>query len=133
MGNSQSVVGVWSLARWGRIRGDGPFLDFGPVARGRLIYLENGLMSAHLERASVDRPAERQVYSYSGRWRTDCKTAFHEVDFANIPEWLGTTLTRTILLDDGERLHLETPPVASRNGDVRDVLEWVRYEARAGQ
>ena len=133
MGNSQSVIGVWSLARWGRIRGDGPFLDFGPAARGRLIYLENGLMSAHLERASVDRPAEHQVYSYSGRWRTEGETAFHEVDFANIPEWLGTTLTRTILLDDGKRLHLETPPVASRNGDVRDILEWIRYEARAGQ
>ena len=133
MGNSQSIVGVWSLARWGRIRGDGPFLDFGPAARGRLIYLENGLMSAHLERASVDRPAEHQVYSYSGRWRTEGETAFHEVEFANIPEWLGTTLTRTILHDDGKRLHLETPPVASRNGDVRNILEWIRYEARAGQ
>ena len=133
MGNSQSVTGVWSLARWGRIRGDGPFLDFGPAARGRLIYLEIGLMSAHLERTSVGRRTERQVYSYSGRWRIEGKTAFHDVDFANIPEWLGTTLTRSILLDDGKRLHLETPPVASRNGDVRDRLERVRYDARVGQ
>ena len=61
MGNSQSVVGVWTLVRWG----NDPFLDFGPAARGRL--------------------------------------------------------------------HLETPPVASRNGDARDILEWVRCGSKTGQ
>ena len=131
MSDSIDIVGVWELARWGRIRDNGPFMPFGPAARGRLIYDASGIMSAHLERPSSRLPDAKQVYSYSGRWRIDGRTAFHEVDLANVPEWLGTTLTRTILLLDTARLHLETPPVAARSGALRDVLEWARGSAAA--
>jgi hypothetical protein len=131
MGGGIDIIGVWELARWGRIRGNGPLMPFGPEARGRLIYDASGIMSAHLERSSTRLPDATQVYSYSGRWRIEGRTAFHEVDLANIPEWIGTTLTRTVLLLDTTRLKLETPPVAARSGALRDVLEWVRGSAAA--
>jgi hypothetical protein len=105
-------------------------MPFGADARGRLIYGASGIISAHLERSSIRIPEEKQVYSYSGRWRIEGGTAFHEVDFANIPARVGTTLTRTVLLRDAPHLRLETPRVVAQSGALRDVLEWVRVSGR---
>lgn len=129
---SVSVEGVWELGRWGRTRDGGAPTAF-EGARGRLFYDRSGFMAAHLERVSRSAPGQTQVYGYSGRWRIDGSIAHHAVDLATVPEWIGTTLTRTVLLLEAGRLHLETPPARGRSGDLRDVLEWVRSdEARDG-
>jgi hypothetical protein len=120
-----TIDGVWELARWGRTRDGGPLAAFDDV-RGRLIYTADGFVAAQLERASLTEPERRQTYSYSGTWRIDGDTAHHAVDLSTVPEWIGTTLTRTVLVLEASRLHLETPPVRGRSGDLRDVLEWIR-------
>lgn len=122
---SAAVEGVWELARWGRTRNNGPLLPFSD-ARGRLFYDPSGFVAAHLERASLTHAEQRQVYSYSGTWRIDRDKAHHAVDLSNVPEWIGTTLTRTVLVLETDRLHLETPPLRGRSGDLRDILQWVR-------
>lgn len=130
MAQNESVVGTWTLTRWGRLSADNMFVDYGPEVRGRLIYSGNGLMSAHLERVSTKRPDQKLILGYSGRWHIDGQAVHHAVDFSNIPEFLGTTLTRTIILINDGHLHLETPLMESRmesqNGMTRDLLEWER-------
>ena len=123
------VAGVWNLARWGRTCDGGPFAPF-PGAKGRLIYDASGFVAAQLERESLSKPGQQQIYSYSGTWRIEDGTAHHVVDLSNIPDWIGATLTRTVLLLDATRLHLETPPVRACRGDLRDILEWVRADGR---
>ena len=121
---AEQILGTWTLTRWARSRDGGPMLPLSG-ARGRLIYLANGIMSAHLERVREGSGAV-QAISYSGQWVLTGNGVAHRVDFASIPEWPGTTLTRTVLRLDADTLHLETPPEAARQGMLHDVLEWAR-------
>ncbi len=119
------VCGVWQLDQWVEFRDGDPYvLDAG----GRLIFHPDGHMSAILTRGGDD--SETRVIAYAGRWTRDGDTLSHAVEYATLPRWVGSVLTRQIVEflpgADG-RLLLRTPPETSRSGAAffHDLI-WVR-------
>ncbi len=126
-------AGLWTLVDWRR-SGDGPFpLDrpsqFGEGARGTLCYEAGGFVSAFLMRAdwgTSGQVAGPGFIAYAGRWRVAGAEVLHEVEFASIPAWVGTTLVREWSFTPQGELVLLTPWRESAGGRTRDRLTWRR-------
>jgi hypothetical protein len=125
------LIGVWSLAGWTRI--DGQPAQFGPSVSGRLCYERGGFVSAFLMRTDwgATGPSEGPGFmGYAGRWRIDGAEVRHDVEFASIPAWVGTTLVREWSFTPEGILVLLTPWRAAAAGRTRDRLSWRRSELR---
>lgn len=122
-----ALIGVWFLADWRRI--DGQPAQFGASVDGRLCYERGGFVSAFLMRTDwgATGPAGGPGFmGYAGRWRVEGAEVRHEIDFASIPEWVGTTLVREWSFAPTGDLVLLTPWHDGRSGRTRDKLIWRR-------
>jgi len=121
------LIGVWSLAAWRRI--DGQAAQFGESVVGKLCYDASGFVSAFLMRTDwgATGPAGGPGFmGYAGRWRVDGAEVHHAVEFASIPEWVGTTLVREWSFAPTGELVLLTPWRDGRSGRTREQLTWRR-------
>lgn len=133
------LQGAWTLLRFEELNADGAPArhPFGPDATGLLIYTPDGRMSAQLSTAGrprfaagggqAERARERAAafdtfVAYCGRFRVEGDEVAHEVALSLYPNWIGTTLRRTVRFD-GEQLTLTTAP--DRAGRVQRLV-WRR-------
>ena len=105
----RGLVGAWELVEWSA-RDD---------AVGRLIYSDDGLMSAFL--AGADGSSD--ALAYSGTWELRSgEEVVHHVSLATHASFVGKDLVRAVSWVEGD-LVLTTPP--TRDGVV-NVLRWRR-------
>lgn len=105
------LIGTWTLAGFEVIGGDGTVTrPFGDAPVGRIMYGADGAMSAMLgaeNRAAFGAragevsdaawaAAARMFVAYAGTWQRDGDIVRHHVAVALIPDWIGTTMERTI-------------------------------------
>jgi hypothetical protein len=132
------LIGTWTLEAFEMVAGDGTVTTpFGDAPLGRIMYAADGTMSAMLCRP--DRPtfgsragdatdaqwaAIASTYvAYAGTWTRAGDQVHHEVAIALIPDWIGTTMHRTIGERDG-RLTLTVEPRTP--GGRAQRLIWAR-------
>ncbi|WP_156959823.1 lipocalin-like domain-containing protein [Nocardia sp. BMG51109] len=126
-------TGVWRLISFAVHDDTGGVLavPMGPRPRGRLIYTEDGYMSATVGRrdaiTSAPLPpgtgfgveavsAHREFLAYSGTYTWHADHVVHHVEIASIPEWNATQQVRRLRLR-GDELTL-TAPAAGPDGRV---------------
>lgn len=117
---AQGVLsGTWQLIEWTATKDGGSARHpSGPDATGRIIYSDDGFMSAHL--AAADGFSD--ALSYSGTWELlGGEEVVHHVTLSTVESFVGTDLVRTVSWE-GDDLVLTTPP---RDGWV-NVLRWRR-------
>jgi hypothetical protein len=121
----EGLIGVWSLADWRRI--DGGAAQFGESVVGKLCYERGGFVSAFLMRTDwgTTGPASGPGFmGYAGRWRVEGAEVRHAIEFASIPEWVGTTLVREWSFTPEGILVLLTPWRGHGEKRTRDQLSW---------
>lgn len=113
------LTGTWHLIEWTASRDDGSTRHpSGPDATGRIIYSDDGFMSAFL--AASD--GHSGALAYSGTWEMlGGEEVVHHVSLSTVEAFVGTDLVRAVSWD-GSDLVLTTPP---RDGWV-NVLRWRR-------
>jgi hypothetical protein len=112
------LTGTWELVEWTASRDGEVRHPSGPDATGRILYSEDGFMSAFLARAD----GSSDALAYSGTWEMrGSEEVVHHVTLSTVAAFAGTDLVRTISWAD-EDLLLTTPP---RSGWV-NVLRWRR-------
>ena len=108
------LVGAWELVEW--TANDEPVHGAGAV--GRLIYSEDGYMSAFLAEAD----GSSSSIAYSGTWELRDAEVVHRVTLATRASFVGRDLVRSVSWE-GDDLVLTTPE--SRDGWV-NRLRWRR-------
>lgn len=110
------LIGTWTLAAFEIVDADGTTSrPFGDAPLGQLSYRADGTMSALL--CPPDRPAlgtragaatdaqwaaiARTFVAYAGTWERDGGVVRHHVAIAAIPDWIATTLLRSVGERDG--------------------------------
>ena len=102
MTNPSTLLGTWELISFETRFDDGStHLPYGPNAFGRILYLDNGTMSAHLMNPDAHQPSaissdDPPYFSYCGTWRVKGDQAIHTVSAATFASWIGQEKTRTI-------------------------------------
>ena len=130
---AKKLSGTWELVEFIMELANGETAHpLGKAAVGRLVYTENGFMSAHLmpggdlpeETASKLTP-EVSALSYCGGYRVQGDQILHDVDIGSRPGWTGTTRLRFAAFDADELL-LKTD--GSHYGDLEGIgiLRWRR-------
>ena len=133
-----SLIGVWRLLAFDyedQVTGNRT-LRFGTMPKGRLILLENGLMTVILTaegrlipKTNEDRSkAFNTVIAYSGKYAIQDAQLSINVDISWNEAWVGTSQIRFIRFV-GSRLQLITAWEASPfepDRIVRGILEWER-------
>ena len=110
----RELVGSWDLVEWTA----NDTHPAGPDAVGRLIYSDDGHMSAFPVRAD----GSSDAIAYSGTWELRSEEeVVHRVTLATRASFVGADLVRSVSWE-GEDLVLTTPP---RSGWV-NVLRWRR-------
>ncbi|MEL7464154.1 MAG: lipocalin-like domain-containing protein [Pseudomonadota bacterium] len=137
MARREDLIGVWRLVSFMAEDEAGATSEpFGTASSGRLIYLAEGIMSAHL--GAGDRPAlsdmgasgaERALgamrthFSYAGRWRLEGDRVLHDVDMSISPDWVGTAKARDVSFDGEDMILTDRDP----GGRLKvGVLRWRR-------
>lgn len=132
------LIGSWDLEAFEVVEADGTVsTPFGAAPLGQLMYSAGGAMSAML--GAPDRPAfaarasaveDRQwaqaasrFVAYAGSWTREGDVVRHLVAVALIPDWIGTTMERTVGERDG-RLVLSVEPRTP--GGRTQRLVWAR-------
>jgi hypothetical protein len=134
-------VGTWRLVAWemhdvqGQIR-----YPFGQMARGYLLYTNDGYMSAMLMAPdrrrfadgdllrgdTAEQAAAAATYiSYGGRYEVQGNTVVHHVEVSLFPNWVGSRQERAYTFS-GDRLTLSTAPVLVQGSVEQAVLVWER-------
>ena len=140
MTSPEQLHGTWELQRW-YCTLDGQFHNypFGHDARGRITYSPNGTMSAILmdpdrqpfaiaslaKGTGAELQSAIQGYvSYAGRFEIIGEDVHHQVEYSLLPNWIGTTLIRTMSWQD-DHLVLATKPEKTQTGRiVINHLHW---------
>ena len=110
----RELLGAWDLVEW---TADDAHPS-GPDALGRLIYSDDGLMSAFLARAD----GSSDALAYSGTWELRGDEVVHHVSLSTRGSFVDRDLVRTVSWA-GDDLVLTTPP--TRDGVV-NRLRWRR-------
>jgi hypothetical protein len=132
------LLGTWTLEAFEVVAADGTVtMPFGERPLGRISYAADGTMSAMLcapdrapfgSRAGEATDAQwadaaKRFVAYAGTWTREGDQVHHEVAVALIPDWIGTTMHRTI----GERDDRLTLTVEPRTpGGRAQRLVWAR-------
>ena len=137
------VIGTWQLVSTGTFRRDGsfePYREYGPNARGYLMYASTGHMCVSLANpnhphwANAEKPTDAEkvrsydvFFAYCGTYEIREKEGqiIHRPEMDSWPHYIGTDQQRNFPLE-GNRLILsaqETPP----NGEHRQYqITWQR-------
>jgi len=111
------LVGAWELVEWTASHDGEVSHPSGPDAVGRLIYSDDGLMSAFLARGD----GSSDALAYSGAWELRGEEVVHHVTLATRASFVGADLVRSVAWE-GDELVLTTPP---RKGWL-NTLRWRR-------
>jgi hypothetical protein len=139
--NAASLVGTWALESWELTDSKG-VVDhpFGKKPVGYLMYSPEGYMSVALMAAGREpfaatdifggSPAEKSAaietyISYSGRYEIQGDVVRHNVEVSLFPNWIKSTLERTIDLQ-GDTLRLTTQPDVFKGTTQTASLVWKR-------
>ncbi len=133
-----ALCGSWRLVSFELRSPDGSqSFPFGRDATGYLFYNEQGFMSAAFMGANRAQPASRDLAdtakgvnfdafnAYCGRFEVRGDRIVHHVEVASLPQWSGQDQERIFKLD-GQRLILETPPLAIASQAPIAYLIWER-------
>jgi hypothetical protein len=101
--SGRDLEGAWRLERWSFEYDDGRPSEYplGTQARGLLLYLPDGALSATLMSTSPP-PAS---LAYAGFWSVRDGAVHHAIEIATDPALVGMTTRRDVRLD-GDRLVL---------------------------
>jgi hypothetical protein len=140
------LVGTWKLESFTGTDEDGIKTDImGAGATGFICYSNDDFVSVQIlaaERMRYDIPdtfggtdeqtlvAARTIFAYAGKFVTDEDAAivYHELEFALIPNWIGSRQKRYVEFRDENTLVLTADPVRiGKDGKRRRTeLVWVR-------
>lgn len=139
----EALVGTWVLESFRVTFSDGR-AALEPFDRGYIVYTADGTMSAILTRAerpllgagSLERAAratEAQkaeafdgYLSYAGRYRLEGEDIVHEVEYALVPDIVGTELRRQFTLASDGSLVLRYHLITKKDVRVDYTLTWTR-------
>ncbi|MDA0207160.1 MAG: lipocalin-like domain-containing protein [Acidobacteria bacterium] len=135
------LVGTWSLVSVSSTAADGTIdaAPYGESPTGHLTYTAGGYMQVVLAfsdrpRLSSDwrtAPAEQRAeafatsLSYAGRFSIEDGQVTHHVEVSSDPNRIGTSITRSVVLKDGN-LTLTTPPIQVGAAASEFALTWRR-------
>jgi len=99
------LVGAWRLESWSLIHEDGrpPAFPMGSDARGYILYMPGGQVSATIMRADGER-----CFAYAGRYEVADGSVIHTIEISTDPALIGVRSTRSITFE-GDRLTLAGP------------------------
>jgi len=119
---ASDLAGAWRLESWSFAYDDGRPSEYplGPQARGLLLYLPSGELSATLM-STTPPPAS---LAYAGRWSVADGAVHHAIEIASDPALAGITTRRELQLD-GDRLTLTGADFRPGTGR-RQVIVWRR-------
>ena len=139
--NAASLVGTWALESWELVDSAGVAdHPFGKKPAGYLMYSPEGFMSVALMPAGRKpfvaddilggSPAEKSAaaetcISYSGPYEVPGSIVRHNVEVSLFPNWVDSTLERTIDLR-GDTLRLTTKPDVIKGRPQTASLVWKR-------
>jgi hypothetical protein len=144
----EQLLGTWRLASYYTEGTDGSVLyPMGEDARGFIMYLPDGYMSANLmvpdrapytggvaETAAPDelRSAALGYFGYAGRYEVDerAQAVRHHIEVALAPNLAGSTQFRHVRFE-GRRLVLRGDPVRLGARVASYVINWERVEPAA--
>ena len=143
---SEWLKGTWKLDYFKATDDEGEVIDvMGEGATGFICYSSDGWMSVEIMRK--DRPrydipdveggsaeqtlaAARGLFAYGGRYSVDEENAivYHHLEFALIPNWIGSTQKRYITKESDNVLVLGADPTRIGPGGKKRVtsLRWVK-------
>lgn len=117
----KQLLGTWRLKSWLFVDADGnENYPFGEDAQGYLLYLESGVMSAHLSTAKRTHFTTANLFaitaeealssydtyqSYCGQFEITPNAVLHHVELSTYPNWVGTTQTRFCKIE-GDYLYI---------------------------
>jgi hypothetical protein len=132
------LCGSWKLVSFElRLPSGSVSYPFGPEPRGYLFYNAQGFMSAAFMGADRVKPQSAdladtsktvnfdQFNAYCGRFEVHGNRVVHHVEVASLPQWCGVDQERVFKID-GDRLILETPPLAINAQAPTGYLIWER-------
>lgn len=133
-----ALIGSWRLISFElRLPNGGLSYPFGRDARGYVFYNAQGFMSAAFMGAERAKPQSAdladtsktvnfdQFNAYCGRFEVKGDRVTHHVEVASLPQWCGLDQERIFKID-GDRLILETPPLAIASQAPTAYLIWER-------
>jgi hypothetical protein len=143
---SERLIGVWKLESFTGTDEDGVITDImGAGASGFICYSNDGWVSVQIiadGRPRYDIPdsfggtdaqtlaAARGTFAYAGRFVTDEEAGivWHELEFALIPNWIGSRQKRYVTFENETRLVLTADPVriGADGRRRRTKLVWVK-------
>jgi hypothetical protein len=145
----EQLLGTWRLASYYTEGTDGSIVyPMGQAARGFIMYLADGFMSANLMVpgrpaytggiAETATPAERAAaalgyFGYAGRYDIDeqAQAVRHHIDVALAPNLAGSTQFRHVRFE-GRRLVLRGDPIRLGERMASYVIDWERVQPHAG-
>lgn len=132
------LTGVWNLARWELHKNHALHaLPHGEEARGQLIYLAGGQMSALFQHAdwaaarAESAPDWGGFLAFGGSWMLETTDAdqylCHDITMASLPGWVGDRQKRRVTKLGPDRFAFETPArIGRKNAVYVNRLTWDR-------
>lgn len=126
-----SVIGTWVLKSFVTEFDDGSILlPYGDNPQGRIVYTDDGFMSAHLwnHNTHVEGTNSRDdpsYFSYCGDWSIEGTVVRHHVHAATEASWAGQDKLRT-MTPIGGLLELTAEGVVFGGKQGRGILVWER-------
>lgn len=130
-----SFVGTWVLKSFVTEFHDGSILlPYGENPQGRIVYTEDGFMSAHLWNPDThvegtNSCEDPSYFSYCGDWSIEGAVVRHHVHAATEASWAGQDKLRT-MTPIGELLELTAEAVVFGGKHGRGKLVWERRESQ---
>ncbi len=140
--NADALVGTWRLISCALHDGERVNHPYGSMPTGFLTYTPEGRMSVMFgdpDRPLLENPdwrqnadggvaaAARSFIAYSGTYDLREGEVSHQVEVSLIPNWIGQTLTRRVVLEE-DTLTLATPEMLVDGRTQVATLTWSRVE-----
>ena len=142
------LEGTWTLESFTGKDEEGNVIDvMGPGATGFISYTSDGWISVEiikadrmkyripdLERGTDEETlaAARSLFAYAGRYEVDEENAivYHNLEFALVPNWIGSSQKRYINRVDDNTLELTADParMGPEGKKLNSCLRWNRLE-----
>ena len=115
------LLGGWRLESGSLLHDDGrpPEFPMGPDAKGYILYIPTGQVSATIMRADAS-----DCFAYAGRYEVADGTVFHSIELSTNPALIGVRSTRYIKLE-GDRLTLSGPDFLPGSARTQRII-WRR-------
>ncbi len=138
--DAKDLIGLWNMVSWVQHRGPEDHFPMGENPVGRILYTNDGQMSAHIMRpdrpvmttgdfvtgSAEEKATAYQTYmGYGGAYEVVGDQVFHDVKVASYPNWTGHKQARVVTLKD-RLLVLSAAPRNVNGVIVTATLTWKR-------